>query len=203
MVALTSLPPSWTVDQYLALERFSEVRHEYIDGVVYALAGGTGAHSRLAANLISLLVVALRDGACGVYSSDMKVRIAATRYVYPDVSVGCAGVERNEFGDEWMTTPRLVAEVLSKTTAAYDRGSKFDLYRSTGTLRDYVLVEATRRLVEVRHRGADGAWTTRTYGPGEWVDLSGLAVRLAVDDLYAKVDLDEPDSGPTPIPAGV
>jgi Uma2 family endonuclease len=192
MVAL-ALPPSWTVEQYFALERTSEVRHEYIDGVVYALAGGTGAHSRLAANAIAGLHAALRDGSCGVYSSDMKVREAATRYVYPDASVGCAGVERNEHGDEWLTAPRLVVEVLSKSTAGFDRGGKADLYRGVAALRDYMLVETTRRLVEVRSRGEDGAWTTRTYGAGEWVEAPGLGVRLAVDELYAKVDLDEPD----------
>jgi Uma2 family endonuclease len=192
MVAL-ALPRSWTVEQYLALERCSEVRHEYIDGVVYALAGGTGAHSRLAANLIMALGIALRDGSCGVYSSDMKVRVAATRFVYPDASVGCAGVEANEHGDEWLAAPRLVAEVLSKSTAGYDRGGKADLYRGVAPLRDSMLVEATRRLVEVRSRGEDGAWTTRVYGSGEWVELPGLGVRSAVDDLYAKVDLDEPD----------
>jgi Uma2 family endonuclease len=192
MVAL-ALPPSWTVEQYLALERVSEVRHDYIDGVVYALAGGTGAHSRLAANVIAGLHAALRDGPCGVYSSDMKVRVGATRFVYPDASVGCAGVERNEHGDEWLTAPRLVAEAPTKSTAGFDRGGKADLYCGVAALRDYLLVEATRRLVEVRSRGEDGAWTIRMYGPGEWVDLPGLGVRLAVDELYAKVDLDEPD----------
>lgn len=190
MVARASLPPSWTVEQYLALERTSEVRHEYIDGVVYTLAGGTGAHSRLAANLITALNVALRDGPCGVYTSDMKVRVAPTRYVYPDASVGCAGVERNEHGDEWLTAPILVAEVLSASTAAFDRGGKDDLYRRVAALRDYVLVEAGRRLVEVRSRGEDGAWT---YGPGEWAEVPGLGVRLAVDEVYAKVDLEGAD----------
>jgi Uma2 family endonuclease len=193
MVALATLPRSWTVEQYLAMERYSEVRHEYIDGLVYALAGGTGAHSRLAANLIMALGVALRDGPCGVYSSDMKVRVAATQFVYPDVSVGCEGVEQNEFGDEWLTTPRLVVEVLSKSTAAYDRGGKAEFYQQVVTLRDYVLVETTRPLVEVRSRDEGGTWTTRTYRPGEWVELPGLGVRLAVDELYAKVDLEEPN----------
>jgi Uma2 family endonuclease len=86
-----------------------------------------------------------------------------------------------------------VVEVLSKSTAGYDRGGKADLYRGVAALHDYVLVEAARWLVEVRSRGEVGAWTARMYGPGEWVELPGLGVRLAVDELYAKVDLDEPD----------
>jgi Uma2 family endonuclease len=190
MVALASRP-SWTVAQYFEMERTNEVRHEYIDGAVYALAGGTRAHGVLAANLISLLVVAVRGGPCRVYSSDMKVRVAPTRYVYPDLSVSCDPVDRGDDAAEWLGAPRLVAEVLSPSTVAYDRGDKFGFYRQVASLREYVLVETTRRLVEVRSRGEDGLWTTRQYAPGEVAELPGLGVRLAVDEIYATVDLDE------------
>jgi Uma2 family endonuclease len=205
MVARASLPHSWTVEQYLDLERTSEVRHEYLDGLVYALAGGTAAHSRLTANVIASLHVALRTSPCGVYSSDMKVRVTATRFVYPDASVGCGGVERSDRGDEWLTAPVLVVEVLSRSTAAYDRGGKAELYRQVDTLHDYVLVDTTHRLVEVQSRGADGSWTVRRYGGGAEVDVPGLALRLAVDDLYAKVDLDRLEdaadgTAPAPLP---
>ncbi|MCC6630417.1 MAG: Uma2 family endonuclease [Chloroflexi bacterium] len=193
MVALPSLPQSWTVEQYLDMERTSEVRHEYLDGLVYALAGGTGIHSVIAINVAAGLHAALRDGPCRVYSADMKVRVAATQFVYPDASVGCAGVERNDRGDEWLTAPRLVVEVLSKSTAAYDRGAKAALYRQVAALRDYMLVDTTRPLVEVYSCGEDGAWTSRTYEPGDWVEAPGLGARLAVDEIYAKVDLEAPD----------
>ena len=156
-MALAFPPQSWTVEAYLDMERTSAVRHEYLDGLVYALAGGTGAHSRLGANMIAALHAALRDGPCGVYSSDMKVRVAPTRFVYPDASVGCVGVERNDRGDEWLTEPLLVVEVLSPSTTAYDRGDKYDLYRRLPALRAYVLVETTTALVEVRSRLASGA----------------------------------------------
>jgi Uma2 family endonuclease len=92
MVARASRP-HWTVEQYLEMERASPVRHEYIDGEVYALAGGTRAHSRLAANLITLLSVALGDGPCQTYSSDMRVQVTPERYVYPDLSVSCAAAD--------------------------------------------------------------------------------------------------------------
>jgi Uma2 family endonuclease len=193
MSALAFPPQGWTVEAYLDMERASEVRHEYLDGLVYALAGGTGAHSRLGANAIAAFHTALRDGPCGVYSSDLKVRVGETRLVYPDASVGCAGVERNERGDEWLTEPALVVEVLLMSTAAYDRGGKFDLYRRLPSLRGYVLVETTTRLVEARSRLAGGAWATRAYGPGEAFELPGLGGRIAVDELYEKVELDAPD----------
>ena len=183
----------WTVEQYIEMERASPVRHEYIDGEVYALAGGTRAHSRLAANLITLLSVALGDGPCQTYSSDMRVQVTPARYVYPDLSVECAAADQGDGGAVFLTAPRLVVEVLSKSTEDYDRGGKFDFYRQVASLRDYLLVETARRLVEARSRGEDGAWMTRTYGPGETVEAPGLGVRLAVDAIYARVDLDEAD----------
>lgn len=190
MVAMPSPPPSWTLEAYFDLERTGEVRHEYIDGVVYALAGGTGAHGAIAVNLAAELRAALRAGPCIAYPSDVKVRVAPTRFVYPDVSVGCAGLERNDRGDEWLVEPVLVAEVLSKSTATYDREGKYELYGRLPALRDYVLVEAGHRLVEVRSRDDGGAWVARTFEPGEWVALPGLGVRIAVDEIYHKVVLD-------------
>jgi Uma2 family endonuclease len=185
--------PRWTVEDYLAMERTSEVRHEYIDGEVYALAGGTRAHGRLAIRLGGLLDAALGDGPCGVYSSDVRIQVTPARYLYPDLSVSCAEADRGDGGALFLTAPCLVVEVLSTGTAAYDRGDKFGFYRQVAALRDYVLVESARRLVEVWRRGEDGAWTTRAYGPGETVALPSLGLGLAVDALYARVDLDETD----------
>ncbi len=191
MVALRSLPRSWTVEEYFALERTSAVRHEYIDGVVYALAGGTRAHSRLAVNLTIDLGNALGDGPCLVYNADMRVQLTPERYVYPDLSVACGEPGRGDGGEIFLADPTVVVEVLSPATAEYDRGDKADFYRQVTSLRDYVLVETARRLVEVRSRGAGGAWVERRYGPGEMVGLPSLGVRLAVDALYRNVELDE------------
>jgi Uma2 family endonuclease len=185
--------PYWTVEQYFEMERTSPVRHEYIDGEVYALAGGTRAHGRLTVNAITALSVALGDGPCQVYSSDVRVQVSPERYVYPDLSVSCAVADLGDGGAVFLTEPRLVVEVLSKSTEDYDRGGKFDFYRQVASLREYVLVETARRLVEARRRGEDGGWATRQYGPGETVDLPSLGVRLAVDALYARVDLDPAD----------
>jgi Uma2 family endonuclease len=189
MVARASRP-RWTVEQYLEMERASPVRHEYIDGEVYALAGGTRAHGRLTVNAIIALGVALGAGPCQVYSSDVRVQVSPERYVYPDLSVSCAAADLGDGGAVFLTAPRLVVEVLSTSTEDYDRGGKFDFYRQVASLREYVLVETARRLVEVRRLGEDGGWATRQYGPGETVDLPSLGVRLAVDALYAQVELD-------------
>ncbi len=187
MVALAAVP-RWTVEQYLDLERASVVRHEYLDGYVYALAGGTQAHSVITINVAALLRTAVRGGLCRVFSADMKVRVAERRFLYPDVSIGCEATDRRDDAD-WIAAPRVVVEVLSDSTAAYDRGDKFASYRQVTALRDYVLVETERRRVEVHSRQGEGAWTMRAYGPDDTVVLPGLGVQLAVADIYEDVDL--------------
>jgi Uma2 family endonuclease len=189
MVAHTARP-YWTVEQYFELERTSVVRHEYIDGEVYALAGGTRAHSRLTINLAGLLYNALGDGPCQAYSADMRVQVTPERYVYPDLSVSCAASDRGDGGAAFLTAPCLVIEVLSKGTAAYDRGGKFDFYGQVVSLRDYLLIETERQLVELRHREDSGDWTTQQYGAGEVVELLALGLHLAVDAIYAGIELD-------------
>jgi Uma2 family endonuclease len=180
--------PRWTVDQYLDLERSSSTRHEYVDGYVYALAGGKQAHSVISANVIALLRAAVRGGPCRVHTADMKVRVSTERYFYPDASVGCDPADRRDDAD-WLEAPRLVVEVLSESTSAYDRGDKFALYRENAALQDYVLVETTRQTVEVRSRRPDGEWVARTYGPGERTSLPGLAITLDVAAVYEDVDI--------------
>jgi Uma2 family endonuclease len=196
MVARAS-HPAWTVADYLVMERTSSVRHEYIDGAVYALAGGTRAHSRLTVNLTTLLSVALSDGPCQVYSSDMRVQVTPTRYVYPDVSVSCAAADQGVGSAVFLTAPCLVVEVVSTSTEEYDRGGKFDFYRQVPSIRDYLLVETARPLVERRSRGADGTWTIHQYGPGATFDLPSLGIQLAVDRIYARVDVDDDTPPPT------
>jgi Uma2 family endonuclease len=189
MTALASVP-RWTVAQYLEMERASGVRHEYVDGAVYALAGGTRAHSVVGANVIALLRIAVRGGPCRVHTADMKVRVTPARYLYPDASVACEAVDRADDQLDWLAAPRVVVEVLSESTAEYDRGDKFALYRQNAALRDYVLVETASRAVEVRSRGADGTWTTRRFGAGATVELPGLGASFAVAAVYEDVAVD-------------
>ena len=188
MVAPVALP-RWPVEQYLALERGSDVRHEYLDGIVCARAGGSQRHSALCGPIGGLLFAALRGGPCRVYTSDLKVRVGPTRYFYPDVSVGCeAGAPSAEA--DWLAAPGLVVEVLSDSTAAYDRGDKRLAYQALPSLRHLLLVETERRLVEVHRRAEGGLWTVRQFGAGEVIELPDPGARLAVDDIYAGIALD-------------
>ena len=129
-----------SVEEYLESERHSAIKHEYVDGHVYAMAGGTRAHGVIAVNVTIALGNHLRGGPCRVYNSDVKVQLTETRYVYPDASVGCDERDRLDDDEDVVRYPPVVVEVLSSSTEAYDRGAKFALYRSSETLREYVLV---------------------------------------------------------------
>lgn len=190
-MVVARLPQGWTVEAYLEMEERSEVRHEFIAGHVYALAGGTRAHSRIAGNTITALGGVLHGGPCGVDTSDLKVRVDERHFLYPDASVGCDPLGPSEGRRMWTDRPAAIVEVLSPSTAEYDAGAKFEAYARLISLRDYVLISSDQQRVEVRSRLPDTEWQSRTFGPGELVELPGLGVRVAVDRLYDGVTFDE------------
>lgn len=189
MVAIAHVP-RWNVEQYLEMEWFSTIKHEFVDGYVYAMVGGTRAHNAISANLIALLHARVRGGPCRVYTSDMKVRLTPTDYVYPDVSVSRDARGRGQEGELSISSPVLAIEVLSDSTKAYDQGDKFTLlYAHNPALRDYVLVSAHTYAVEVRARQADGSWAIHTYGAGQSVRLESLGLVLPLHDIYEDIDI--------------
>lgn len=169
----------------------SGVKLEYCDGVIYALAGGTVAHAELAAAAISILRPALRDR-CRVLTSDAMIRIEASGLsTYPDASVVCGGIVRSKLDDDAVTNPSLLVEVTSKSTEDYDRGDKLSNYKQLPSLRAVLFVSHRTRTITVVERVPEG-WSERDYRSGESVTLTEPAVRFAVDELYAGVEL-EPD----------
>lgn len=174
-----------TPEEYLRLDRNSPVRHEYVDGQAYALAGGTLDHSTICVNLLSLLHQRLQGGTCRVYNSDARVRLSATRYVYPDLSISCESRESGR--KDILTAPCVVVEVLSPGTQEYDRGAKFGYYRECPTLQEYVLVASELEAIEVYQRQGNAEWALRTYGPGDDVTLASAAVTVPLDAAYANV----------------
>lgn len=183
-------PPPMSVAEYLELEDNSTVKHEYIDGHVYAMAGGTVDHGAIAVNAVALLRSLLRGGPCRVYNSDVKVRLGPRRFVYPDVSVSCDVRDRANGRAKFINHPRLVIEVLSPTTADYDRSDKFAMYRAIEAFEEYVLVNTEQPAVEVRTRQATGEWQRITAGSGEDVLLSSLGLRVPIADFYEDVELE-------------
>ncbi len=179
---------SFTPAEYLAWERTSPEKHEYFRGEVFAMAGASREHNLIVANLITALTVALRDRPCEAYPSDMRVKVPSTGlYTYPDVSVVCG---RPEFEDDALDTllnPQALVEVLSDTTERYDRGKKFEQYRTLVSLRDYVLVAQDQVLVEHFAKQADGSWVLRELRAGNRVGLGSIGCAVDVDEVYRKV----------------
>lgn len=199
----------FTVAEYHDLEEHIAhgVKHEYHDGYVTAMAGGTGAHSALTMSIGSLLRIACLGTPCRVFSPDMRVQQTARDYVYPDVSVSCHPRDTDP-RVTWIEHPRLVVEVLSDSTADYDRHGKFDLYAHIPDFAEYVLVDQYTRAIEVRSKdaagasgpsgssgasgasgpsgpsGSSGAWSARVYGPGDTFTLSTVSLTVAVDSVY-------------------
>jgi len=174
------------VEDYLELDRTSiETRYEYIDGYVTMLAGGTANHALIGVNVTSMLRRLLRGGPCLVYNSDLRVRLSETRYVYPDASVSCD--ERDRGQTDMLRSPRLVVEVLSPATEAYDRGRKFAYYRDNPTIQEYVLIDSLRPIVELFRLEKNSLWTFHSFGPGDDVELASLQVRFPISAVYEDV----------------
>src|SRR5437667_3522429 len=152
--------PALTGEQYLEIERFSEIRHEYLDGLVYAMAGESRDHSRICFNLAGIIQPQLKDTPCEGFSPNMKVRTGiGGLYAYPDLMIVCGeAVFHDEHGDV-LLNPTVIFEVLSPSTEKYDRGEKFRRYRTEiESLQDYVLVSHNQLRVEHHHCDADGTW---------------------------------------------
>lgn len=172
--------------QYLADEELSEVKHEFCEGAVVAMAGGTPEHSRLKTNLAALVSVQLAGKPCSSFDSDLRVRVPETTLAtYPDLTVICGPFIRDNEDRNAAVNPTALFEVLSAGTAAYDRGEKFDHYMRLPTLRVYVLVDHTRPHVDVYTRNVDETWTRRGFGPGSTFALEAIGAELAVDAIYA------------------
>jgi len=182
-----SLPhamPVFTSGDYLSLERQSEIRHEYLDGFVYAMAGESPAHSTICFNLSVVIGTQLRGTPCRGFSPNMKVRAGeAGLYSYPDLAVACGEpVFEDEHGDV-LLNPTVVFEVFSRSTEAYDRGEKFERYKRVETLRDYVLVSQDQPRLERFSRQPDGTWSKS--------EVSGLDSALALDSINCRIPLAE------------
>jgi Uma2 family endonuclease len=173
---------------YLELERDSSVRHEYYDGEIYAMAGGTPEHAMLAMSIGAALVEQFGDRPCRVMSSDLNVKILPTGLAtYPDVTVVCGPLELDPESKVTVTNPALVVEVLGDATESYDRGEKLQHYQQVPSLQACVLVSHRARRVETWQRKKDGTWSQSAAGPGEAITLQSLAVTLEVDRIYRGV----------------
>jgi Uma2 family endonuclease len=174
--------------EYLALEASSNVKHEYFDGQIYGMAGGSPEHAALAATVVGLLFPQLQQGRCRAFSADLRVRVEASGLAtYPDVTVVCGPRVPSPQDAQAVTNPRLLVEVSSPGTEEYDRGDKFEHYRQIPAVQQYVIVSHRERRVTVWSRTDGDTWTEVQAGDGDIVDLSSIGARLDVRALYDAV----------------
>jgi Uma2 family endonuclease len=186
--------PTISAEQYLDFERCSEERHEFIDGVVYAMAGESPDHSTICFNLASNIGAHIRDKPCRGFSPNMKIRTGlGDLYAYPDLMIVCGEAEFHDQRGDVLLNPTVIFEVLSPSTEKYDRGEKFRRYRTQiDSLRDYILVSQDRTRLEQHHREDDGTWSqvevTETKNA---LILNAIECTLPVAEVYRNTEVEK------------
>jgi Uma2 family endonuclease len=183
----------YTVEDYFAIEESSTTKHEYFGGEIFAMAGASVRHNRITGNVYSALRAKLQGSSCEAFGSDLRVRTPGGLYTYPDVLVVCGEVQLSGDRLETVTNPVLIVEVLSASTKDYDRGQKFELYKTIESLREYLLIEQDVLLAERHFRVIDAApdeWQRRNYdAPDAQIELDALGLTLSLAEIYERVRL--------------
>ena len=175
-----------TVDEFLDWEERQPEKHEFIDGEIFARVGVTRQHATVVGNVFQFLGNHLAGTPCRAYMADMKLRLeAAEAFFYPDVFVTCS--EKDHQAERFMSEPRLIVEVLSESTEAYDRGDKFEKYRLFDSLAEYVLINPIKRKADIFRRDATNHWVLYEYGRDEPVQFASLELTIESSALYENV----------------
>jgi Uma2 family endonuclease len=189
MVAARDNLPRFTPEEYFAWEEMQLEKHEYIEGEVYAMTGGSINHGRISIRFTSLFESHLSDGGCITGNSDIRVNILETDdYTYPDASVTCD--ERDKSSSKYITYPCTIVEVLSDSTEAYDRGEKFYRYRRNPILQEYVLVNTKTMAIDLYRKNSSGEWVIINYRAGELVELASINLSFPIEQIYRGINLD-------------
>ncbi len=183
----------YPIVEYLELEDKSQEKHEYHDGYIIDMAGGTAPHSKICNNVSFALTLGLKGKKCSSYNSDLKILAEKVNsYYYPDASVICGELEFDENRKDIVKNPTVIIEVLSKSTALFDRTEKFWNYRTIPTFKEYVLISQDKPLIEVFHKNEGNKWVlSDAYGLDESILLESIGVELKLEDVFDKVDFEE------------
>jgi len=179
-----------SIEEYIAIEKANDTKYEYHNGSIYAMAGGTLNHALICGNIFGELRNALggKNKKCITINSEVKLRIEVKNsYVYPDTMVVCGDIEKAERKSDAIKNPTVIVEVLSKSTAAYDRGDKFYLYRQIESLQEYILIEQEKAEIEVYTKKGDLWQITRFTGMETNLILSSLNVEIKLSEIYEDV----------------
>ncbi len=180
-------------ETYLAEEKDNEIKHEYINGEVFAMVGAKDAHVTIAGNLFTLLRNHVRGGPCRVYMADMKVSVdSANAYFYPDVFVTCEPKDsKNEY---FKRHPSLITEVLSDSTSAFDRGHKFAMYRQLSSLQEYIIIDPNTLSIDCFRRDSSDHWVLYPFGKNEDVEFNSINFTTPIEALYEDVSFAEAEN---------
>lgn len=180
---------TWTVEDYLAFERSSELKHEYFGGEIFAMAGASAAHNIITANIVASLHRQVFERNCTVSPSDMRLKVVQhDLYTYPDVTVVCGNVHYEDDEQDILLNPTVIIEVLSPSTENYDRGKKSHYYRTIPSLQEYLLVSQDGQHVEHFIRYSEHQWLfSEVTNEGEVVQITSIDCALALVDIYNKV----------------
>ena len=179
-----------TEEQYLAMDRAAEVRSEFLNGEMWAMSGASLRHIRLQGNLYATLRDLLRGSPCEPFLSDFRVRVSGRMYAYPDLTIVCGKPKLADERQDILLNPHLIVEVLSPSTENYDRGLKFQHYRGIESLKEYILVEQARVLIEQYTRVGDGTWKLRDYQRlDDQLKLDSVGAALPLARIYDRVEL--------------
>jgi len=184
-----------TPEEYLALERKAEYKSEYLNGFIFAMAGASREHDRIAVNVIAGIHAQLRGRPCEVFSSDMRVKVSPTGlYTYPDTSVLCGEARFEDTEVDTLLNPSVIVEVLSESTEAYDRGKKFAHYQSLESLTDYVLIAQDEARVEHFVRQGEQWLLTVTSDLNAVLRLASIGCELPLREIYDRVKFPESEA---------
>jgi Uma2 family endonuclease len=185
-----------SLETYLELERTSEIKHEFVDGYVFAMSGASHAHVLIEGNCIRTLGNQLRERPCFVYSSNMQVKVNRARYTYPDLTVVCGKPQLANSSPDMLFNPTLIIEILSTSTEIYDRGDKFVAYQGIPDLREYVLIAQDKPILETWLRQPSGKWLYDVaLGLDSTMLLDSIGCTLPLAEVYAKVTFPPPAPG--------
>ena len=177
-------------EEYLEFEHHSHIKHEYIDGEVYAMTGTTKAHNTISLNLAILFREKLKNSNCQTFMADIKVNISnKKRFFYPDIVVTCD--DNDDINAYDIKFPKIIVEVLSESTERFDRGKKFQYYRTIPSLQEYILISSQEYLIECFRRTKKDLWTLQTYeGLNAILRIENLAIDAPLSEIYATLTFD-------------
>ena len=188
-----SLQPKtrFTPEEYLAIERQAERKSEYFNGEIFAMAGASRKHNLIVGNVFACLHRQLRKRPCEAYSNDMRIKASSTGlYTYPDVVIVCGTPQFDDEEKDTLLNPILIIEILSKTTESYDRGAKFEQYRTLESLSDYILISQDKYHVEHFVRRLDNYWLfSETKTLHDTIDIVSIECKLGLEEVYEKVEM--------------